>query len=235
MVADPAAAPAAGRCPARAGRPEHRAGRPPALEQVFDSGSLYALRAAVAAHAAEAGLTAAPGLRRRGRRARVGRQRGTPRRRARAAAAVGGRPVLYCEVRDDGPARPPGPGGRIRGRGAVAHRARPRAVADRPGRRPGQRAPRPRRDHRHGQLHDRVPRAAIRARHARPGRVVLALTRHRSLRISRQLARGGRPARRPAPVQDKPGHTRRDNAASLVAAAAAAGAVRVPFAARPAN
>ena len=76
------------------------------LEQAFDSGSLYAVRAAVAAHAAAAGLSrsrvydvvvAAHEL--AANVVRHGAGRGRLRLRADGA-------FLYCQVSDDGPARP---------------------------------------------------------------------------------------------------------------------------------
>jgi anti-sigma regulatory factor (Ser/Thr protein kinase) len=79
---------------------------PALLEQAFDGGSLYALRAAVAAHAAAAGLThsrvydavlAAHEL--AANAVRHGAGRGRLRLRADGA-------FLYCQVSDDGPARP---------------------------------------------------------------------------------------------------------------------------------
>lgn len=75
------------------------------LEQAFDSGSLFALRAAVAAHAAAAGLSrsrvydvvvAAHEL--AANAVRHGAGRGRLRLRADGA-------FLYCQVSDDGPAR----------------------------------------------------------------------------------------------------------------------------------
>ena len=79
---------------------------PALLEQAFDSGSLYALRAAVAAHAAAAGLSrsrvydvvvAAHEL--AANAVRHGAGRGRLRLRADGA-------FLYCQVSDDGRARP---------------------------------------------------------------------------------------------------------------------------------
>ncbi len=55
MSGDPRRGPAAGDPPAPF--PGHDGDPAPPLEQAFDSGSLYALRAAVAAHAAAAGLS----------------------------------------------------------------------------------------------------------------------------------------------------------------------------------
>jgi anti-sigma regulatory factor (Ser/Thr protein kinase) len=59
MTTDPPAGPAPLRPTAREARPADRAAdAPPSLVQAFDGGSLYALRAAVAAHASAAGLSA---------------------------------------------------------------------------------------------------------------------------------------------------------------------------------
>ncbi len=85
-------------------------GRPAILEQVFDSGSLYALRAAVAAHAAETGLprprvydvvVAAHELAANAVRHGAGH--------GRLRLWADGQ-VLYCQVRDDGPAKAAGDG-----------------------------------------------------------------------------------------------------------------------------
>ena len=81
---------------------------PALLEQAFDSGSLYALRAAVAAHAAAAGLSrcrvydvvvAAHEL--AANAVRHGAGHGRLRLRADGA-------FLYCQVSDDGPGPAPG-------------------------------------------------------------------------------------------------------------------------------
>jgi anti-sigma regulatory factor (Ser/Thr protein kinase) len=81
-------------------------GAPPSLEQAFDGGSLYALRAAVAAHASAAGLSAprvydvvAAAHEMAANTIRHGAGHGLLRLRSDGQA-------LYCEVTDDGPARP---------------------------------------------------------------------------------------------------------------------------------
>ena len=87
-------------------------GGSPSLEQAFDGGSLYALRAAVAAHASAAGLSAprvydvvAAAHEMAANAIRHGAGQGLLRLHCDGQA-------LYCEVTDDGPARPdqsPGP------------------------------------------------------------------------------------------------------------------------------
>ena len=92
-----------------AGPDEPRAA-PAALEQDFDGGSLYALRAAVAAHAAAAGLpparvydvvAAAHELAANAVRHGAGRGR---------LRLLAGSAELACQVSDDGPATPAGNG-----------------------------------------------------------------------------------------------------------------------------
>jgi len=87
-------------------RPEGMPPRPARLEQDFDDGSLYALRSAVAAHAAAAGLpparvhdVVAAAHEMAANAVRHGAGHG----RLRLQAADG---VLTCQVTDDGPAAP---------------------------------------------------------------------------------------------------------------------------------
>ena len=76
-------------------------GESPALDQAFDSDSLYSLRAAVAAHGSQAAVRRphqgpGPG------RARTGRQRGAPRRRAGRLRLWAADDAVRCEVTDQG-------------------------------------------------------------------------------------------------------------------------------------
>jgi anti-sigma regulatory factor (Ser/Thr protein kinase) len=117
MTADPPAAEASCGLPAgAAGQQDGIPGGPPPLDQLFDSGSLYLLRSAVAAHASAAGLSplrvydvVAAAHELAANAVRHGAGHGRLRLRCDG-------PVLYCEVSDDGPAarngKPgPGPGG----------------------------------------------------------------------------------------------------------------------------
>ena len=117
---------------------------PPILAQDFDAGSLYALRAAVAAHDTRAGMP----------EPRAGDivlavhelavnaiRHGAGHGRLRISEHDG---ALHCQVTDDGtpPAATgsPGPGPPAPARVPLAQRARPRTVGGPPGRRPRQRA-----------------------------------------------------------------------------------------------
>jgi histidine kinase-like protein len=136
--------------------------RPARLEQDFDDGSLYALRSAVAAHAAAAGLpparvhdVVAAAHEMAANAVRHGAGHG----RLRLRAADG---VLTCQVTDDGPASP-GQDGKPEGDNPVAGQAQPRPVADRPGRQPVHHRPRPGRHDRHRRVHPQPPRLTPRA------------------------------------------------------------------------
>lgn len=114
MVADPPPAQASSGSPARAdGQEDGTPGDSPALDQAFDSGSLYLLRSAVAAHASAAGLSplrvydvVAAAHEMAANAVRHGAGHGRLRLRHDG-------PALYCEVSDDGPGTldpDPGPG-----------------------------------------------------------------------------------------------------------------------------
>ena len=112
MAADsPAAQPPPGFPVRTAGRQDVTPGGPLFLDQAFDDGSLYLLRAAVAAHASAAGLgpsrvydVVAAAHELAANAVRHGAGHGRLRLRCDG-------PTLYCEVSDDGPAaRDPQPG-----------------------------------------------------------------------------------------------------------------------------